>query len=252
MKSFNDPARAAFDIGLGPVLPDQVVLEQGRVPVDIYFSPERFETEREIFGSAWLYAGRAQEVSRPGDRLVVDYEVRNAAVVIVNDEKDGLRAYHNACAHCGMRLVQERHSRGKRLTCPFHAWSYGTDGQLKGLPDEENFQLCKADIKLKAVHVDSWAGFLFVNLDPEPAQTLEQFLGPIAGLWQEIPFDDFDYSITITDDVPANWKMGNDVAGEGYHVSALHPKSARDLIVSSYNPHIHWLGWEPMGPHRFV
>src|SRR3546814_6610985 len=52
---------------------------------------------------------------------------------------------------------------------------------LKALPDEENFpQVCKREQKLKPVSVDSWAGFLFINLDPHPQQTLEQFLGPIS------------------------------------------------------------------------
>lgn len=252
MKRFNEPAVEPFDVGLGPIEPDRTILEQGRVPVDAYFSPERFETEREIFGSAWLYAGREKEVAKPGDRLTVEFEIRNASVVIVNDEKQGLKAFYNACPHRGMRLIQERRTHGKRINCPFHAWSFGTDGQLKGLPDEENFQVCKQDIHLRPVHIDSWAGFMFVNLDPDPAMTLQEFLGPIGKLWDGAPLDDFCFSIGITDDVPANWKMGNDVAGEGYHVSALHPKSARDLIVSSYNPHVHWLGWKPMGAHRFV
>src|ERR1700722_19172006 len=131
MKRFNEPVLAPFDIGLGHTLPDRVILEQGKVPVDVYFSAERFAAERDIFGGAWLYAGRSSELPEPGDWIVVDVEVCKASILIVNDAAGGLKAYHNACRHRGMKLMQGQCGHSTRLTCTYHAWSYGTDGQLK-------------------------------------------------------------------------------------------------------------------------
>jgi phenylpropionate dioxygenase-like ring-hydroxylating dioxygenase large terminal subunit len=121
---------------------------------------------------------------------------------------------------------------------------------LKAIPDEEGFpQVCKAETKLKPVHVDQWAGFLFINLDPQPRQSLQEFLGSIAQKLVGAPFAAYPLSATLTSPMQANWKLGNEASGEGYHVNALHRKSAWGWALPVSNPHSHSLGWEQVGPH---
>jgi phenylpropionate dioxygenase-like ring-hydroxylating dioxygenase large terminal subunit len=181
---------------------------------------------------------------------VKDVEICGASVIIVNDGAAGVRAFHNVCRHRGMKLVWALRGHDRLFTCPYHAWSYATDGSLKVLPDEENFpQVCKQDIRLKPVNIGEWAGFLFINLDPDPRQTLEEFLGPISHKLIGAPFEDYPCSASLTALMDANWKLGNEASGEGYHVSSLHRKSAEGWALPSDNPHSHSLGWEQVGPH---
>lgn len=250
MRSFDEPILTSFDIGFGPTTPDRETIQNGIAPVDAYFAPERFEAEREIFSKVWLFAGRAEELARPGDWFVIEVEICNASVILVNDRTDGIKAFHNVCLHRGMKLVWEPRGHNGLFTCPYHAWSYSTDGSLKALPDEKNFpQVCKGEQTLKPVSVDSWAGFLFINLDPDPQQTLEAFLGPISQKLIGAPFDEYPRSASLTSPMDANWKLGNEASGEGYHVSSLHQKSAKGWALPADNPHSHSLGWEMVGPH---
>ena len=250
VRSFDEPLLSPFDIGFGPTLPKRETVENGIAPADVYFSPERFDAEREIFSKVWLFAGRVEEVAQPGDWFVKDVEICDASVIIVNDRSEGIKAFHNVCLHRGMKLLWEPRGHNGLFTCPYHAWSFATDGTLKALPDEENFpQVCKREQKLKPVSVDSWAGFLFINLDPHPQQTLEQFLGPISNKLIDAPFDAYPRSASLTSPMDANWKLGNEASGEGYHVSSLHRKSAKGWALPEDNPHSHSLGWEQVGPH---
>ncbi len=250
MRAFNEPVLESFDIGFGPTLTDRTIVETGTAPVDVYFSPERFAAEREIFSKVWLYVGRTEEVAEPGDWFVKDIDVCGASVIIANDREEGIKAFHNVCLHRGMKLLWQKRGHGRLMTCPYHAWSYATNGSLKVVPDEENFpQICKAEMKLTPVHIDDWNGFLFINLDSTPQQTLHEFLGPVAQKLKGAPFQDYPCSATVTTLMDANWKLGNEASAEGYHVSSLHRKSALNWALPNNNPHSHSLGWEQIGPH---
>lgn len=250
MKAYDQPAGDPFDIGFGPTLPDQEILATGLNSTQPYISAEQFEFERKLFGHLWLYVDRMDRIAKPGQWIVHDIDVCNSSVIIVNDRNEGLKAFHNFCPHRGMRLMWEKRGQGNLIVCPYHAWSFSTDGALKAVPDEGSFDgLCKADNGLKPVHVDTWAGFIFINLDPQPRVSLRQYLGAIADRLEGAPFDEFSCSATVTEVIPANWKLGNESGTEGYHVPALHSKSA-SFALPSYNRFAHYHGWEPVGVHR--
>jgi len=95
-----------------------------------------------------------------------------------------------------------------------------------------------------------WNGFVFINLSAQPAQTLRAFLGPLATRLDGAPFQDFPHSLVLSQEVLGNWKLGIEAASEGYHVQALHTQSVGGMISTRDNPHVHFLAWEPLGPHR--
>src|SRR3546814_11653628 len=68
----------------------------------------------------------------------------------------------------------------KRFVCPYHAWSYDTDGKLRGIPDRQAFpDIDIAESSLVPVSCEVWKGLIFINLDPNPRQTLRRFLGGV-------------------------------------------------------------------------
>jgi phenylpropionate dioxygenase-like ring-hydroxylating dioxygenase large terminal subunit len=244
-------ALAEFDVGFGPLVPDVDIINTGRVPVENYLSVERFEKETEIFRHVWLNIGLDSEVPHIGDWIVRDIEAAKASLLIVRGQNDVIRAFHNVCSHRALKLVWSERGCDKQFVCPYHAWSYGTDGSLRGIPDRQSFpNVDLATSGLVPVNIETWKGLIFVNLDRNPRQTLREFLGQVADLLEDTPLDKFRYSARLTGVVKSNWKAGLDAASEGYHVQALHRDSAKDMVCSKTNPHVHFMSIDFYGPHR--
>jgi phenylpropionate dioxygenase-like ring-hydroxylating dioxygenase large terminal subunit len=253
MALYPPPADSSFDIGEGPSLPDPAIMETGHVPVEAYTSDARFELEREMFGKLWLNIGRAQQIPNPGDWFVQEIECRSVSAIIVRGKDMKIRAFHNICSHRGMKLAWDKKGRGGKFSCPYHAWVYNAEGALTNIPDEGCFQhVDKQESGLTPIHCDTWEGFIFINLDPSPSQTLAEYLGPLgerlAGA--DAAFASFTRTCTLSQEVQGNWKLGIEAASEGYHVQALHPQSVGGMLASKGNPHVNFLAWEPLGPHR--
>jgi phenylpropionate dioxygenase-like ring-hydroxylating dioxygenase large terminal subunit len=244
-------ALAEFDIGFGPLVPDEDIIRTGRVPVDHYLSVDRFEKEAEIFRHVWLNVGLDSEVPHEGDWIVRDIEVAKASLLIVRGQHNVIRAFHNVCSHRALKVVWSERGCAKQFVCPYHAWSYGTDGSLRGIPDRQSFpDVDPATSGLTPVSVEIWKGLIFVNLDRNPRQTLKEFLGGAAEILEPTPLDKFRYSARLTGVVKSNWKAGLDAASEGYHVGALHRDSAREMVCSKNNPYVHFKSIDFFGPHR--
>jgi phenylpropionate dioxygenase-like ring-hydroxylating dioxygenase large terminal subunit len=251
MALYPPPADSRFDIGEGVTLPDAGIMETGHVSVAAYTSDERFELERELFGKLWLNIGRAQQIPNPGDWFVQDIQCRSVSAIIVRGKDMKIRAFHNICSHRGMKLVWDRKGRGGKFSCPYHAWLYDAEGALVNIPDEGCFaHVDKKESGLTPIHCDVWEGFIFINLNPSPAQTLKEFLGPLGERLAGAPFDRFTRTCTLSQEVIGNWKLGIEAASEGYHVQALHTQTVGGMLASKVNPHVNFLSWEPLGPHR--
>src|SRR3546814_8548921 len=114
----------SFDIGTGPLEPDPYIMETGKVDLGVYYTKDRFEAEKEIFGRVWLNVAEAAETPNPGDWVVRDVAVRSASVVIVRGKDKQVRAFHNICTHSGMKLVWVEYGRGGQVTGPSQSWMY--------------------------------------------------------------------------------------------------------------------------------
>jgi phenylpropionate dioxygenase-like ring-hydroxylating dioxygenase large terminal subunit len=251
MALFPPAADLSFDIGEGRMWADPEIMETGRVSVEAYTSEERFERERELFGRVWLQLGRVEEIPSPGDWIVREIEVRSASVLIVRGKDMKVRAFHNVCSHRAMKLVWDGKGHGSRFTCPYHAWMYTSEGELAHIPAADCFpDVDRAESGLTPIACDIWEGFICVNLDPQPRQTLLEFIGPVAERLAGAPFGDYTCGFTLSSEVEANWKFGIEAASEGYHVQVLHSKSVGNSLGSADNPHVHFMAWEPLGPHR--
>jgi phenylpropionate dioxygenase-like ring-hydroxylating dioxygenase large terminal subunit len=205
-------------------VPEPWRLRAGYVPKGRYTDPEflRLELER-LFSRTWLNACRFDEVERVGD--YVDFQIGDQSIVVVRTEQ-GLRAYFNACRHRGTRLVQGQGRIGE-VRCPFHAWRWNLDGSLKYIADEENFdprpsgELCLPEVK-----VDTWGGWVFVNMDPD-AEPLLDYLDPMPTRLQGYKLEDMRIAWYKSVIVNANWKTGLDAFVESWHVPGTHPQLLR-------------------------
>jgi phenylpropionate dioxygenase-like ring-hydroxylating dioxygenase large terminal subunit len=217
----------ARDRGLGSAVVD----------ADRYTSADVYAAEREkIFRRVWLLVGRESEVSNPGDFIKREIYPLEVEALIVRGKDGVVRAFHNTCAHRGSALVEASEGTTNLFVCPYHAWSFGTDGGCKAIPGAEYFpQVDKDKIGLTPIHADIWNGFVFLNFDETPRQTLREYLGDFGELYGEIPFGDFRHLVEMTMDIDTNWKCLLDASLESYHVPFLHRKSL-PMISSTANP----------------
>ena len=182
------------------------------VPLEPYHSAQFFEAERErVFRRAWLVIAREEEIAEAGDFVLKDVEICGVSALLTRSKGGEIRAFHNTCSHRGTQVVMERAGRASRFVCPYHNWTYGNDGRLMGIPDERAFfGVDKKNCGLTPIAVATWEGFIFINLQPEPEVSLEEFLGPLAGYLAGVPYTFADNAFVVRSDVGANWKVVSD------------------------------------------
>jgi Rieske 2Fe-2S family protein len=205
------------------------------LPGTDYWRPEVFEVERErIFFDGWYYLGRADELAAPGDYVV--YELAGESIVVVHGKHGALRAFYNVCRHRGSRIceVGAGHARSA-LKCPYHAWSYALDGSLIGTPMVGEDEVDRASLGLRPVRVETWAGFLFVNLSESPGPLLDKLAAepeePLA-LARFGPLGELRVGRRSVVDVAANWKIQVENFNECLHCPTVHPELV--AVVPAY------------------
>jgi len=151
------------------------------LPREYYTSDRILDEEREsLFSRHWNCIGRASALQRPGDYVLG--EAAGESIIVLRDRHGVVRAFFNVCRHRGTRLCEQPAGHfSETIQCPYHAWTYMTDGRLIGAPhmgEVEGFD--KADYPLHAAAIAEWEGFLFVHVGDAP-QPFADAWGPMIG-----------------------------------------------------------------------
>lgn len=228
-------------------------LGTGPIPIDPYVSREYFEKERDgLFRKLWLNVGRVEQVPEGGHYFVKDLAVCDTSIVVVRGDDGAIRAFHNMCSHRGNQLVWDAKGACNVFACKFHGWVYGVDGSLRHVTNEDKFfDLNKATLGLTPVAVDTWEGFVFINLDPHPNQTLDEYLGEdLRASVKGYPFADVSVDcVSWQTDLKANWKTVKDAFQEVYHIFMLHRRTIGNVFSSESNPYGNALDFTLFPPH---
>lgn len=184
-----------------------------------------FECERAIWRDSWLLAGREGDVVAAGDYLSLDIKVLGQAIAVVRGRDGRLRGFHNVCPHRGGQLFRERRGHMASVVCPFHGWAFGLDGSLRGISEPQLFTALppRETLGLKPVAVDTWGGFVFVNLAPCPALSLGDYLQGLPPMLEAyLREPPWAWYTGYQHRFRANWKDLMNIQHEGYHASHLH------------------------------
>ncbi|MBA3690295.1 MAG: aromatic ring-hydroxylating dioxygenase subunit alpha [Actinobacteria bacterium] len=193
-----------------------------------YTSVEVYDDERErIWWGDWICVGRAEEVPTPGDHMTRD--IAGESIFITRNAKAELRAFYNVCSHRGTRFVDDGAGHVRRaFKCPYHAWTYDLDGLLIGTPNvKEDEHFDRSRFPLHPVHVDSYAGFVFVNMAAEPRRTLMEALTQGAETitaFERFRMDELRVGVRLVYEVEANWKIVVENYNECLHCPTIHPE----------------------------
>jgi choline monooxygenase len=215
--------------------PDDPLERASTIPA-LWYRDERIADleRRAVFSKTWHVAGRLDQVREKGEFFTTD--IAGEPIVVVRGEDAQLRAFYNVCRHHAAAVVPETHGRARQFRCPYHGWTYGIDGALKGMVEFDGVcDFDRAQNGLVPILVDTWENFVFVHLDPQPSP-LHYFLGTVPELVAPLQltkklnyFDRRVYTLNC------NWKVFVDnYLDGGYHVPHAHKGLSSVIEYTQY------------------
>ena len=212
------------------------------LPASFYLDPEIFEREKEsIFYRHWHYVGHLSQLEKAGGYLTA--RIADEPVFVMRGEDGALRGFYNVCRHRAHELL-EGSGRVDAIVCPYHAWTYRSDGSLRHarnshkVPGFDHGAFC-----LPQIRVETFCGFVFVNLDRD-AEPLSSVTEDVEEeLRADVPFiDDLrpieSWSFSASSVMAANWKVVVDNFLECYHCDKAHPDFCDLFEMSAYQTEI--------------
>jgi phenylpropionate dioxygenase-like ring-hydroxylating dioxygenase large terminal subunit len=195
------------------------------IPTPRYYDEEFFNLERErLWPHVWQMACRLEEIPNVGDW--VEYKILEKSVIVVRT-KAGVKAFHNACRHRGVKLANGSGScEVQGFTCPFHGWRWNIDGRNTFVYERKIFSehaLEREPLDLAPCRVELWGGCAFINFD-DAAPPLRDCLGSLAERLEAHHVDKLKVDWWHSAVLPVNWKLAMEAFMEGYHVMRTHPQ----------------------------
>jgi phenylpropionate dioxygenase-like ring-hydroxylating dioxygenase large terminal subunit len=218
------------------ITPDDLDREEMTTyPVDAFLSKEYLELEKELlWPKVWQMADRVEVIPNVGDFFT--YNVGDDSIIVIR-VKEGtgpgtLHAFHNVCAHRGRQLidtppgVNSVTGNRRNFLCGFHGWTYDLDGNNTFILDPQDWAkqgngLNPECTSLTPVQVDTWGGWIFINMDPQ-AEPLLDFLGEVPRILDPFEFEKMRYKWRNWVIFDCNWKTGLEAFMEPYHVAGTH------------------------------
>lgn len=205
-------------------------LREGRVPevgvepvaVDRYFDRSFFEKEaRFMWSRVWQMACREEDLPNVGDYII--YEILGKSLIVVRSAADKIQAFYNSCLHRGRKLVTLQGCK-QEFKCPYHGFTWRKDGTFKDNPIGWDFPQWEGkDMTLPQAKVDSWGGFVFVNLDTH-ARPLMDYIKPMADDFERFDFANRYRVAWVQKKVRCNWKATAEAFMESHHSVTTHPQ----------------------------
>ena len=197
------------------------------LPGWVYHDPDYFRVEMaRLIRPSWQIVCHANDIPEAGDWRTLD--ILGESVIVIRGADNLVRAFANVCRHRGSRLVDGTGGCAKRLTCPYHAWTYAADGRLVGVPRREDYAGLDPDgLGLIAVELEAWHGFLFVRLE-SGGPGIDVMMAPYESEVAPYRLDRLEAIGRITlrpRDV--NWKNVADNYSDGLHIEIAHPGLTR-------------------------
>jgi len=199
------------------------------LPASWFYDPEHYAREvQAIWHRDWICIGRAEDWPHGGDfhRL----RIGGQQIVVTRAEDGALHAWHNTCRHRGSLLCETDSGRFEQghIVCPYHAWTYSLSGELLRAPrGTQRDGLRLEDFPLYRVALETWRGFVFVNLAETPPASLREFLAGEADRVAAWPLEDLRRVHRARQRLACNWKVFWENYLECYHCPGVHPELVR-------------------------
>ena len=198
---------------------------------EVFFELEK----RDLFLNNWQLICHGSNIPLPGDYFTFD--LFNERLVAVRDASLEIRVFHNVCSHRATKLLDRVSGNcGKRIVCPYHAWSYDLSGNLKHVPGLENFEnLDLKDHGLRIVEQEVFKGFVFAKVLQSDVPSVREQFEPYLAEIEPYRFEDLEPLGRVTlRPREVNWKQIADNYVDAMHISVAHP-GLSNLVGASYD-----------------
>jgi phenylpropionate dioxygenase-like ring-hydroxylating dioxygenase large terminal subunit len=194
--------------------------EAHAMPPSVYSSAIFLDAEIEhVFKKDWYCVGRAQTLAKAGDYVTA--ELAGQPIIVLRDQQGQLRGLSNVCLHRMSTLLEGRGSIN-RITCPYHAWTYDLQGQLRGAPAmTQNDGFCKDNYALPVIRCEEWLGWVFVTLNAAAPAVCDK-LQAVEGLIENYNMTNYAETFYEEHVWNTNWKVLAENFMESYHLPVCH------------------------------
>ncbi|ETW94965.1 aromatic ring-hydroxylating oxygenase subunit alpha [Candidatus Entotheonella palauensis] len=204
-----------------------VDVKHGLISREIFVNDDLYQQEQEqVFARAWLFIGHESQIPEPGD--YVTSCMGEESVILTRDRERLIHVFLNTCRHRGMKVCRYDEGNTPVFTCPYHGWSFATDGKLVGVPHQQAAYRGQLDVSkwglIEVAQMTNYKGTIWATWDPEAPSFLD-YLGEMKRYLDTV----LDYrdgreggSEVIGGIqkwvIPANWKFAaENFAGDSYH-----------------------------------
>ena len=205
------------------------------LPSWTYTSDAFFELEKKnLFLNNWQLICHSSNIPNSGDYFTFD--IFNERLIAIRNEKHNINVFHNVCSHRATKLLDHSNGNcGKRITCPYHAWSYDLSGNLKQVPHINEFSnLSIKDHGLKSIEMEIFQGFVFAKVIPSNSPSVADQFEPYLDEIESYKFEELKPLGRITMRSRAvNWKQIADNYVDAMHIPIAHP-GLSGLVGNSY------------------
>lgn len=202
------------------------------LPVSSYRDSAVMKRERDtLFTSQWLFACPREKLTAPGSYFAT--VIAGEPVAVIHGADGQLRALSNSCRHRGTPLLDEGFGRiEKNISCPYHAWTYRSDGSFVGAPMCGNVNLDDSHTALPSFAVEVFLGLVFINFDSAAVAMAERFatVAQYAELFEPARF--VHSHVDAAERWHCNWKIAFENAAESYHLFKVHKETLETVSPS--------------------
>lgn len=222
--------------------PDRIraLVRDTEIHKDLYTDPGLFDLEmKHLFANTWVYVGHASQVPEKGD--FYSTTVGTEPVVMVRHSDGSIHVLYNRCPHKGVKIAAETcGNTGKFFRCPYHAWTFRTDGRLLAIPlkkgyENTGFENSEATQGMAAVGaVEVYRDFVFCRLNPE-GESFQDFFGESLSTLDNMVDRSPEGKLQVAGGVVrymhhCNWKMLVDNQTDTCHPMVAHESSAGTAV----------------------
>ena len=203
------------------------------LPGWVYYDPDFFRIEMaRVIRPSWQVVCHISDIAGAGDWHSLD--LLGESIIVMRGEDEAVHAFHNVCRHRASRITDGSSGCAKRLVCPYHGWTYATDGRLTGVPNRADYAgLDMTALGLKPVECEVWQGFVFIRLGGD-GPSVAKMMAPYETMIAPYRFPEMRSFGRVTLRPRAvNWKTIADNYSDALHIPVAHPGLTR-LFGRSY------------------
>jgi phenylpropionate dioxygenase-like ring-hydroxylating dioxygenase large terminal subunit len=182
-----------------------------KVAADDYTSRDRLARDRAMLMRSPQLVGYPSELPKP--RTYCTKTVMGRSILMTRGADGTVKAFDNVCLHRQSQIASGC-GTARRLSCPYHAWTYDLDGNLVGVPGKEGFpESASSSARLTELPAAEHAGFLWLALDPRASLDVAAHLGPLGDELESWGIGQWSPLGEKVLDSPINWKLAIDAFG---------------------------------------